>query len=258
MPGEKRSFSYSLTNLANRAETNLWLILTNYQTNNSCGAWTFELYSAGVLAASTNSGFAEWSAFRTRLPDSIPPGSVLPYRLDVTASAAPDPDCSLSLQLIARVGTNAAGYNVAGVQYGGRTNIVHLVQASAALPIVTLTKSVLFLTNRRFGGYGLTPGCEITYRLWFSNSGNGAGRHLKIVDILPGRYVDIETLDPTNLSGFATNLGRTYSALASGGSWSTLAAGSWNSNLRRVQFFATNALIPPGGTGEVHYKVRIR
>jgi uncharacterized repeat protein (TIGR01451 family) len=258
LPRTSKMFRFSLTNRANRIETNLVLILTNYQTNKFCGVWGLDLYAEGVRTVRTNSGFSAFSSFRSSLTNRVSPGAVFSYGLEVTAASNPDPECSVGLALIARVATNAVRYAVGGTAYGGRTNIVNVIAASVNLPRIILTKSVSDLSNVRFGGHGLTPGCEITYRISFSNSGNGPGRNLRIFDILPARFVEVETIPLSGLSGFATNMIQTYSMSATGGTWTVLPSGAWNSNIRRIQWFTGSELIPPGGTGAIEYKVRTR
>lgn len=256
-PGETKSFRFSLTNRANRAEEGLVLVLTNLWMTNACGVWGLRVYAEDVELAATNTGFVAFGAFRVPVTNRIPPDGVFSYRLDVTASAAPDPGCSLSVGLVASVLSNVTSYTAGGFRYGGKTNILRTVSASVALPLVALTKSVGFLTNRRFGGYGLTPGCEITYVVRFSNMGNGPGRNLRIEDLLPARFVEVETLTPAAFSGLATNMSVEYSALPAGGGWQGLPGGEWRTNLRRIRFIHGGD-VPVAGKGEIRYRVRIR
>lgn len=256
-PGETKSFRFRLTNRANRTEEGLVLVLTNLWTTNTCGVWGLRVYAEETELAATNTGFAAFGAFRVPVTNRIPPDSVFTYRLDVTASPAPDPDCFLSVGFVASVLSNATSYTAGGIRYGGKTNVLQTVSASVALPLVALTKSVAFLTNRRFGGYGLTPGCEITYVVRFSNMGSGPGRNLRIEDILPARFVEVETLTSAGLSGLATNMTAEYSTIPTGGVWQSLPGGEWRTNIRRIRF-THSADIPPGGRGEIRYRVRIR
>jgi len=256
MSGKTNMFWFSITNRGNIEETNLHIFLTNYNTNSAypAGDWIIGLLDSNSnIIWSTNS--YSFTTFLYSVTNSIPIDTPYKFAVILGAPASVDPNAWVSVDMKAYLqpATNISYYTSGGITYGGFTNIYRTCRVEMAWPVIMLIKEIEKITNIITGGYELIPGCEIWYRVSFSNSGNAAGKNLTIIDILPPDYIMF-----TNyfvLSNFATNLSIRFSA-DNGISWLYNPI-NWDTNVNQIKF-EYSGIIPAGEKGIIKYKVKIK
>lgn len=255
--GKTNIFWFSITNRGNIEETNLHILLTNYNTNTAypAGDWVIGLMDANSnIIWSTNS--YSFTTFLYDVTDSIPIDTAYKFGVILGAPLSADPNTWVSVDMKAflQPATNVSYYTSGGITYGGWTNIYRTCRVEMASPVIVLIKEVEKITNTNTKGYELMPGCEIHYRISFSNSGNAAGKNLVIIDILPPDYIMF-----TNyfiLSNFATNLSTNFSA-DNGESWDYIPIEGWDTNVDQIKF-EYSGIISPGEKGVIKFKVKIK
>ncbi len=260
VPGKTNQFWFYVTNRGNIEETNLSITLTNFRTNAGykTGVWEIGLLDSNSnIIFSTNS--ASFISYTYKVTNSISIDNYYKFAVFMGVPASVDPNAEADIDVNIELSTNLpiANYSVTNGAstnfYGGFTNINKTCRVVVASPNITLVKGIEKITNVLTGGYQLIPGCEIYYRIFFSNSGTVAGKNLEVVDVLPKNY--IEFTNSIVFSNFATNFSKQFSD-NNGLTWTYTPVG-WDANVEQIRFFSTNT-IPVGATGVFKYKVKIR
>ncbi len=266
MPGQTYTFWSSLSNTSNLDETNIVLMLTNYQTNAGIrtGDWTISVLDISnsiekILFTSSSYLLPVFTNLKPSLP--IHPDEKLNYGIRMTVASNADVNSWASINIIVRTLTNARrylGYDEFGVQtvwYGGSPSVTNRAKivVTSSNPIVTLTKTIELITNLALGDNSIIPGSDIHYLIHFTNIGSGTGKNLRIRDILPSRHVILSNGFVTN--GFASTFSVEFSD--NNGSSFIYAPTTWDTNVDQILFRSTNTFAP-GSSGTIRYKVRIR
>lgn len=256
--GTTNKFWYSITNRGNITETNLYIKLTNWTTNTNVTAGTWRI---GLLNESSKIIFItnsqNFSSATYKVTNKIISDSYYKFAVFLVPSTNCSPLCWVSIDMEAylKPATNISYYTAGGEYYGGWTNLKRSCRVEMASPLISLIKEITRLTNVITGGSQVMPGCEIWYRIYFTNSGSAAGKNLQIIDTLPPKYIML-----TNyfiFSNFATNFGSPKFSADNGKSWNYNFSG-WNTNVTHIKFSATNKAINPGDKGIIIYKIKIK
>lgn len=258
-PQQTNYFKFFVTNRANITETNLHIGLSNFKTNTNyrTGNWLL-----GIADSNSNLIYTNWSHsfsnINFKVTNHIASSLHYQFFLVMVPPSNVDPNSWASVDMRIFVQTNnnvhVVSYTTNGIHYGGETNIYKTCKVIMSAPNLTLHKSVEHITNTLYGGYAVMPGCEITYRIAFSNSGHSVGKDVKIIDVLPSQFIML-----TNdfvLSNYSTNFSIKFSD-DNGVSWIYSPNVTWDSNVTQIRFFATNT-IPVSGTGIIKYKIKIK
>ncbi len=220
------------------------------------GDWTIGLVEVDIssnLIFSTNS--YNFSFFLYKVTNALAPNEYRRFIVVITAATNAAPYAWASVDFKAYLtGTNIAYYsNLGSPYYGGRTNVKRTCEFKIEFPDIYLTKNIKLVTNLVYNNNSVMPGSEITYQIFFSNSGTSSGRDLTIIDTLPLTNVML-TNKFTNI-GFATNFGIDFSS-DDGVSWLYIPSG-WDGQVDQIRFSSTNT-IPVGGIGLIEYRIKIK
>jgi len=261
-PEQTNYFAFFVTNRANITETNLYIGLSNFKTNTNymAGNWLIGIADNNSNLMATNWTHPSFSSINFKVTNHIFVDTVYQFFLVMAPPSNVDPNSWASVDMRIFVQTNSlvqvSSYTSGGILYGGETNIYKTCKTIMSAPNLTLHKSVEFITNTFYGNYSAMPGCEITYRIAFSNSGHSAGKDVKVIDVLPSQFVML-----TNyfiVSNYSTNfLSDIRFSDDNGASWLYSPSATWDSNVTQIRFFATN-IIPVSGTGIIKYKIKIK
>jgi len=255
--GNTNKFWYSVTNRGNIIETNLYLKLTNFVTNSSAEAGNWII---GIL--DKNSSVIWWtnsynfSSYLYKVTNKIPMDSEYKFSVFLKPATNTSPIAWASVDIIAflQPATNISYYTAGGNYYGGLTNIKRTSRVEMSAPFITLIKEIEKLTNVITGGYQVMPGCEIWYRIFFTNKGTSPGTNFQIIDILPKNYVML-----TNYfvySNFGTNLSPAKFSANNGISFDYNFSG-WSTNVTHIKF-SSKQRINPGISGIIKYRIKIK
>lgn len=260
LPGQSYSFWSSFSNAANIRTTNIVMTLTNYATNAGIRTGNWQISVLDITNGFTNvllvtNSYALPASIKLRPSIAIAPDEVYWYGIKLNVATNADVGSWASVNLLVKALTNVSRYTAGGTWYGGKTNLLNRAKAIIFTldPLVSLSKSITFITNVRYGNNSLMPGADIHYTIRFTNIGTGSGKNLRIRDILPSRNIAFS--NGFVYSGFGTNFSAEFSS-DQGFSWTYLPA-VWDTNVNQIHFDSTN-IFTPGAAGSIRYKVRIR
>ncbi len=206
---------------------------------------------------STNS--YNFSSFSYKVTNALAPDKDRQYYVFLTASINAEPYAWASVDFIAYLtATNVAYYsNLGPTYYGGWTNVKRTCKFKIEFPDIYLRKNIILVTNLVYSNNSVMSGSEITYQIFFSNSGTSSGRDLTIIDTLPlpnTNYLMLTNDFVTN--GYAANFDIDFYNDVGSQIFLSIPSG-WDDRVKKIRFSSPN-IIPVSGTGVIEYKVKIK
>lgn len=251
--GETVTNTTYLTNLGNDAFT-FAIGITNSQNSSDTGPWSWTIYTQGNFTTAAATGSSnKLNAFTLTISENASKRIDLVVTVDIAASSG-----SQSWVLIAYDnGTHQNQDNYTGdnnIQYGGPAGegwgdtisdaLVcyepspgdHNWTVTVSGPNIAITKSIQSITTSSPDGPDnvAIPGATIVFRVYVTNSGNGAANNVVVKDYLYTNYVVYD--------GRTQPAGWTFSSNISGNPW-VLQWSNSSLNANSAVTFTINAII---------------